>query len=405
MPGTLPGSLLLLATAIATAEPVPISMFIMPLEARSGITADDADQLGTLLAVEAARVPGFKILTYRDADALLSVEARAQLLGCDTQSCAAQVAGALNSDEVLFGSLGRLGQDHLLTVTRLRVRDMTVVARTAEAFAGADAASAFEVVRKLVQTLLVAPSAAVPRKAAQPTPPSPAREPAAPAPPGGETAQPRVRTIGSLVGLLAVGTVPLGLVTALALALLAVSSPVAMVLATLLGVLGAALAADRGTSTDTSLAMGVATAFMVYPGAWAAVGLVLMGAWAASHLGWPQVARLASGMITDKGPSAARWALAPVVGGAVGSVTLVPAMVAMASGSAVLLFITALLFPQVAHGVPAVRRLLGSYGPTMLVAGLGLCVVSFAAAAVGVAMVTGGTVVAAVPLFATAPSE
>ena len=72
-------------------------------------------------------------MSQADVVALLTMEMKQQLTGCDGASCLSEIAGALNADEVLYGGVGRLGpNEQVLTLTRLDAHKQSAIASGAE---------------------------------------------------------------------------------------------------------------------------------------------------------------------------------------------------------------------------------------------------------------------------------
>ena len=83
-----------------------------PLLAMPGLNAvnvgrSEADLYGELLAQRLQR-GGLKVLSARDLSAVMGLERQKQLLGCAESSCVAELAGALGTDGLLVGDVGKL---------------------------------------------------------------------------------------------------------------------------------------------------------------------------------------------------------------------------------------------------------------------------------------------------------
>lgn len=112
----------------------PVSILVLPLDARQGVSGDTADFTTSLLVQRMRELPGFKVLAYRELEAMAALEVKKMLQGCDEVSCAAEMAGALNAEQVVVGSVGRLGSTMVLTLSRVRQRDASVMASWANQF-------------------------------------------------------------------------------------------------------------------------------------------------------------------------------------------------------------------------------------------------------------------------------
>ncbi|MEW5850843.1 MAG: hypothetical protein AB2A00_18805 [Myxococcota bacterium] len=134
------GTLALLTWMTTVAAAPDVSVLILPIEPKGEVARDHADILTVALTSEAGRLPGYKVTSYREVQNTMTQEQARMVAGCDQASCAAEIAGALNADEIVMGTLGRLERSLVLSVTRVRARDATVVARVQRTTeAGADA--------------------------------------------------------------------------------------------------------------------------------------------------------------------------------------------------------------------------------------------------------------------------
>jgi hypothetical protein len=92
--------------------------------------ADLARVLADAAASGAAAAPDLQVLSQGDISAMLGLEKTRQMLGCtDDQGCMAELAGALDSDRLLSGSLTILERTSLLTVKMLDVKKSRTLAR------------------------------------------------------------------------------------------------------------------------------------------------------------------------------------------------------------------------------------------------------------------------------------
>jgi TolB-like protein len=135
-------SLVLLSSWVAAAEPASaarrVSLLVMPLEAKAPIRKGLGDQVTSLVAIEAARHGQFDVVTVKELEAQLSVVQVRAAMGCDEVACMTEIAGALNAELVIAGSLGRVGSSYVLTLALFRAREAKVVARASERFRNLD---------------------------------------------------------------------------------------------------------------------------------------------------------------------------------------------------------------------------------------------------------------------------
>ena len=118
--------------------------------------------LTQLVAAEAARVPGYEILSTDDVRAALNQEANRQLMGCDDSSCLAELAAALDAALLVSGRVDASSDGTpLVALTLLNTRALVVLNRVTFAWGGADDALP-DVVRTAAQTLLLEPASRPP---------------------------------------------------------------------------------------------------------------------------------------------------------------------------------------------------------------------------------------------------
>lgn len=128
---------LFLLAHLGVSTPATHQLLVLPLEARHGVDRAQVHSLSDVLVAESRRIPGFRVIAQEDLEKMLSMEVKRQLAGCDATSCLAEIAGGLNADEVLYGSVARLGQkDLVLSVSRINARTATPVGGQAERISG-----------------------------------------------------------------------------------------------------------------------------------------------------------------------------------------------------------------------------------------------------------------------------
>lgn len=116
---------LLMATSAAAVPRV----YLAPLRAPN-VDSATTELLGEQLLVSARRHQElFEVVGVGDVKTILDVEATRAALGCDTDSCANEVADALDADQLLAGQLGHIGEVWLLTLTRTDKATMQVLSR------------------------------------------------------------------------------------------------------------------------------------------------------------------------------------------------------------------------------------------------------------------------------------
>ena len=114
--------LTLSASAQARAEPLPTAV-VMTLAAKQGTKPDVAEMITASLATRVRASEKFsRVIAAAEVESTLGFERQKQLIACDSQSCAAEVAAALGVDYLIGGHLGRVGSYWVLNVFLVNLR-------------------------------------------------------------------------------------------------------------------------------------------------------------------------------------------------------------------------------------------------------------------------------------------
>jgi hypothetical protein len=112
-----------------------LSVLVLPIEAKDGVSKSEAELATAAFAAEADRVPGFRVITYREVEGTMTQEQVRQVVGCDAVACAAEIAGAMNTDQIVLGQVGKFGEaEVVLTMTRVEARSARVLGRVVERY-------------------------------------------------------------------------------------------------------------------------------------------------------------------------------------------------------------------------------------------------------------------------------
>jgi hypothetical protein len=117
------------------------------LPAALGPNIEDA----VLRALSAYR--GIKVIGYSDVVSMLESEAQKQLLGCDGESCLAEIVGALGAAVIVDGNVGKLGSSWVVNLKMVDASVATVLGRGSVTTA-ADGARLAAAVPEAVTSLL-----------------------------------------------------------------------------------------------------------------------------------------------------------------------------------------------------------------------------------------------------------
>src|SRR5512138_2167532 len=167
-----------LALAASAASP---KLAVMPVVAGEGVPATTAAAVTESLAAEVRRRSGVEVITRREIEAVLSLEAQKQMLGCQTDACIAELGGALGVERLVAGDLARLGESWLVHLKVVETGKMKVAAQSDRRIRGGTIDDVLDALPPMVAELFPGQGAA-PRPAASastaPPGPVPAAKPA-----------------------------------------------------------------------------------------------------------------------------------------------------------------------------------------------------------------------------------
>lgn len=121
-----------LAVAAWAGEPAQPRVVVPGVHAYAGV-APGAGQVMTDLLLEALLTRhGLRALGPPDLRQMLKAEQQKLLLGCDDESCMAELAGALGADWLVGGSLGKLDDVYVLSLQLIDAHQAKVTARVSQ---------------------------------------------------------------------------------------------------------------------------------------------------------------------------------------------------------------------------------------------------------------------------------
>ncbi len=150
-----------------------LSIAVMDFSSKGGVDAARMEALTDMLANSLRQAGDLKVVGKSDIGAVLSLEENRKLLGCDNDSCMAELGGALGVQYLVSGNLSLFGQTYLLNLKLLDVRKVEIVRGVSRSITGAEdqlVAALPEAARELVQGLCAggAARASVSAEAAEP---------------------------------------------------------------------------------------------------------------------------------------------------------------------------------------------------------------------------------------------
>ena len=114
------------------------TMAVLDLEAGDGVRRERAQAFTDVVTGEVGNLSPCSVLSRSDVRGVLSFEAEKQLLGCNQESCLAELAGALGADLLVTGSLSKIDEATLLSLRVTDLKSLKVTRRATDSYSGAD---------------------------------------------------------------------------------------------------------------------------------------------------------------------------------------------------------------------------------------------------------------------------
>lgn len=124
----------MLVPLLALALAAPARIAVLPIVAGEGVTEKTASALTESLAAEVRKRSGADVVTQREINAVLSLERQKTMMGCATDSCMAELGGALGVEKLVNGDIARVGESLLVHVRLLEVTRVKVAAQADRRF-------------------------------------------------------------------------------------------------------------------------------------------------------------------------------------------------------------------------------------------------------------------------------
>ncbi|MEW5848006.1 MAG: hypothetical protein AB2A00_04300 [Myxococcota bacterium] len=114
------------------------SVLVLPVRTQGEVQPHLADVTAEMIATTLRKAPSLTVMTFAEVEELLTQEQRKMVAGCTSESCATEIAGALNASEVLRATLGRLGDSYVITITRIAAAEAKAIGSVARQFDATD---------------------------------------------------------------------------------------------------------------------------------------------------------------------------------------------------------------------------------------------------------------------------
>lgn len=143
--------LALLPATVLAAEPVRVA--VLELDAPA-LDEPTRHLLDSVLLGEAGKVEGLAVVGTADVRAMLSLEQKKQLLGCDSDACFTELGAALGARYAASGSMARAGDLWFVNLRVIDTRTATVVGRVSREVHGGDPLLIVDATREATRELL-----------------------------------------------------------------------------------------------------------------------------------------------------------------------------------------------------------------------------------------------------------
>jgi TolB-like protein len=161
---------LVAALLAASPEVAPTKIAVLPLTAGEGISDKTAASLTEAAAAEVRRVPGIQLITQQDVVTLMGFKRERALLGCQEESCVAEVGGAIGVDRLVIGTLSKLGESLFATLKLMDVKRGKVLSQSDRRLRNGTIDDLLDALPAMTTELMAAAPVPAPRPAVVATP-------------------------------------------------------------------------------------------------------------------------------------------------------------------------------------------------------------------------------------------
>ncbi len=123
---------LCLALPASAQDDERLKTVVLGIKARRGVEPGLAAAMTDVVHGELSNDPGRSVFSRGDLERVLQFEADKQSVGCDSDSCLAEVAAALDADRIVNGSMDKIGSKFFIVINEIDARNIQPVARVQE---------------------------------------------------------------------------------------------------------------------------------------------------------------------------------------------------------------------------------------------------------------------------------
>ncbi|HUU04178.1 MAG TPA: DUF2380 domain-containing protein [Myxococcota bacterium] len=116
----------------------PLTVAVMEFASKGGVTQKQMDALGDMLANEIRAMGDYRVIGKSDIGTALDMEQRKAMMGCNEDSCIAEVGGALGVRWVTVGNVSKFGEAYLLNIKILDATNVRVIAGVSKKVEGGE---------------------------------------------------------------------------------------------------------------------------------------------------------------------------------------------------------------------------------------------------------------------------
>jgi hypothetical protein len=133
-------------------EAEPIHLAVLEFSTKGGVTSEQMESLSDMLTAEIRKLGKYSVIGSNDIRATFQLEERRRIMGCDDESCVAEVGGALGVRWIVVGNIGLFGQTYLINLKLLDSRDVKLISAVSRSVKGGQD-ELIEVLPKMVKEL------------------------------------------------------------------------------------------------------------------------------------------------------------------------------------------------------------------------------------------------------------
>ncbi|MBW1807520.1 MAG: DUF2380 domain-containing protein [Deltaproteobacteria bacterium] len=104
-----------------------IRIAVMEFASKGGVSQKQMDALGDLLANEIRTMGKYRVIGKSDIRTALDLETQKNLVGCNDESCIAEIGGALGVRWVIVGNISKFGEKFLLNLKIMDTEKIRIV--------------------------------------------------------------------------------------------------------------------------------------------------------------------------------------------------------------------------------------------------------------------------------------